>query len=336
MPCVKSVPGIPCLYAYTNKFGLTRYFVKTQVNCHILRQNLSLCDKPTHHQLRNEALKTVQNLKKQNGQRKPFTEYIREYIDIKQLRPKTAQAYRTILSHYSFNDAHNADMMRLTLANQRNACQIAHTVNAFFKWLIQNHLPVCNPAANIKMPKPRTRSRVLTRLEIKAFYKALAQQDPETHLLGRLLLETGARISSILFLRIRDVQSDGLHLYNVKAGRAYKLAIPVSETTNNLIAQLSFNRNSNEQLILCNKFTIQSRIRKLLDKLFNTSSKERIVIHSLRHTAATYALQNKVPLNIVSWMLDHVSVNTTHSIYATLDQAQLNAGFKALRKAIDP
>ena len=331
MSQLKSVSGIPCLYAYTCKSGYTRYFVKTQCNSQIFRVVLDLPDNPSKSLMRREAANVINSIKRKRLNRFSFEERIQEYIDVHQLKPKTAKAYRSILRNYSFDDAHNAEELRKTLNLRINCCQVVRTVNAFYNWLIRNSISVANPAANVKMPKPHTRMRTLSEREIAIFYKELSRLDIETQVFGRLLLETGGRISTIYAIHIGDIDDKGVRLHNIKAGRDYRHRIPLMEQTLKLCEYQIKDQNAQMPLFSSSIHTLAARLRRLLDRLFNQNpNMERIVIHSLRHTAATLALQNGVPIEIVSRMLDHINLSTTYSIYANLSQEQLNAGFSTL------
>ncbi len=335
MAQVKSVSGIPCLYVYHYKNGLKRYFVKTQIKNQIYRLTLDLSDNPTVTELRKKARKAISMLKKQTHHHRTFESYVQEYIVVHQLSPKTARAYAAILSHYSFDNEQNAKEIQKTLRTQINACQIARTVNAFFNWLIRNNISIINPAANIKIPKSNIRSRTLSSHDIKYFYEELRKYGPETELFGRLLLETGARVSTIYAIKCGDLYSNGIQLHNIKSGRDYRLPVPLKEDTNRLFEELSSSKDQNMPLFSLSVHTLTSHLRKILDNLFNTNpNRERIVIHSLRHTAATLAIQNGVPIDVVSRMLDHVNINTTYHIYANLNQNQLNRGYSMLFKSL--
>lgn len=334
MSQVQSVSDIPCLYVYHYETGLKRYFVKTQIKNRVFRITLDLPDNPSKSDLRRHANRAISLLKKQSHNHRSFDSYIQEYIVVRQLSPKTAKAYVSILSHYSFDEEKNSEQIQKTIRSKINSCQITRTVNAFFNWLNQNNVHIVNPAANIKIPKSNIRTRTLSKRDIKSFYAELEKQDSETELFGRLLLETGARVSSIYAIKCGDLCSNGILLHNVKAGRDYRLPIPLKNDTRQLLER-QIKDNPREMPLFClSVHTLTTHLRQILDRLFNTNPyRERIVIHSLRHTAATLAIQNGVPIDVVSRMLDHVNINTTYHIYANLNQNQINRGYTALFKA---
>lgn len=327
---VHSVPGIPCLYCYIYRTGDRRYFIKTQFKGRIYVKNLEVSQRVTINKLKRLAKEAVLKIKKTAN--KSMTAWIEEYIVLRQLKPKTALEYRRILCKYSLDNEANHKLFMQTVAAKRNLCQIARTVNAFFRWLIEIGVSVRNPAALIKLPKARTRRRCLSHREVQQLYREILKENSELQLLTHLLCETGARISSILSLKVSDFRKDGLHLFNVKCDHAYPHAVPLSRETKQLWDNVVANKKG--AVFSGSGAGIKRRLRIILDCLFNQDSgAERIVIHSLRHTAATLALQAGIPLELVGQMLDHININTTYQIYAQPSQRQIRHAFGVLHQS---
>lgn len=55
--------------------------------------------------------------------------------------------------------------------------------------------------------------------------------------------------------------------------------------------------------------------------------------HCARHTFAVFALNNKVPIEVVSKMLGHTNIKTTQ-IYAKILNSEVEKGFDALEKVL--
>ncbi|GEM_PF-6742777 len=334
-----SVKGIPCLYCYHYKNGGRRYFVKTQCQCHILTQTLKVHSRVTYSELKRLTQQAIRKLKDAILAPKKLRDFVEDYIVVRQLKPKTAHAYRKILSQYSFNAEQNAVELAKTLQSGVNACQITRAVKSFFRWLNQNGITIANPAANIKLPQSRIRHRTLSSKEIHIYYRELSKCSLELQLFGRLLLETGARVSSIYVICKSDLTSQGLYLHNIKCDREYALAIPLHGDTLELwqTYMKTHPEITDNSPIFRSKFSVLSKhLRDLLDRNFNKdNSGERVVIHTLRHTAATLALQNGVSIDLVSRMLDHVNIQTTMSIYAKVSQRQINRAYQILLKSLN-
>ena len=335
---IVSVKGISCLYCYRYVDGHKRYFVKTQCQNRILKKNIDVRSNICYSELKRIAAAAVKRLKDSINRPKPIIKWVEEYILVKQLKPKTAKAYRRILANYSYDYNENLSILSRSIQSGVNSSQIARTVKAFFSWLIQNGVSVLNPAANITIPQGKIRHRTLTQKEIQTYYKELAKCTPELQLFGRLLLETGARVSSVYSIRIGDLTPNGLYLKNIKCDRNYPMAVPLSKSTLQLWNNCLKQHNSIRQDIRIFKSSYHvlcSHLRKLLNDNFNQAQNiERVVIHSLRHTAATVALQNGVSIDMVSRMLDHINIHTTMSIYAKASQNQINQAYNILFRSL--
>ena len=335
---VISIKGISCLYCYRYMDGHKRYFVKTQCQNRILKKNIDVRSNMSYSELKRIAALVVRKLKDSLTHPKPIIKWVEEYILVKQLKPKTAKAYRRILANYSYDYKENITILSHTLQSGINSSQIARTVKAFFNWLIQNGVSVLNPAANVTIPPSKIRHRTLNQEEIQIFYQALSKCSPEIQLFGRLLLETGARVSSIYSIHIGDLNQDGLYLKNIKCDRDYPMAIPLSKSTLQLWNACLNNHKlirPDVRIFKTNYYVLCSHLRKLLNDNFNhIPNMERVVIHSLRHTAATVALQNGVSIDMVSRMLDHINIHTTMSIYAKASQKQINQAYQTLFRSL--
>ena len=71
--------------------------------------------------------------------------------------------------------------------------------------------------------------------------------------------------------------------------------------------------------------TLQRRLKKILDELFNDGLnsrdfKDRVVAHTLRHTFASQLVINGVSLYVVQKLMNHAKIEMTER-YAKLDKA---------------
>ena len=57
------------------------------------------------------------------------------------------------------------------------------------------------------------------------------------------------------------------------------------------------------------------------------------ITYCARHTFAVFALNNKVPIEVVSKMLGHTNIKTTQ-IYAKILNSEVEKGFDALEKVL--
>ena len=178
---------------------------------------------------------------------------------------------------------------------------------------ILNHGIVCghlltNPARGVKRnPRPKL-TRFLSREEIRRLRRAL-----DRHAGGRpsrarqadiirLLLLTGCRKSEIRTLRWRDVDADTLNLADAKTGpRRVFLNAPAR-------AILERQPRSGSALVFPSPLDPSrpfSRDLKLWSSVRKEAGIEDVRIHDLRHTYASHAVLQGVPLPVVSRLLGH-------------------------------
>jgi site-specific recombinase XerD len=143
------------------------------------------------------------------------------------------------------------------------------------------------------------------------------------HLLFLLLYNTGARVSELLALRVRDVQAgDGRHLLLHGKGRKER-QIPLWRSAQRRLRQwIKDNHMTAEAPVLPNRFGqplsrsgVAWQLRKLISKaeLQKPSlNKRRISPHTFRHGTAMHLLKSGVAPEVIALWLGHESPNTTH------------------------
>ena len=78
----------------------------------------------------------------------------------------------------------------------------------------------------------------------------------------------------------------------------------------------------------------QWRMLSVMNGLFNqgvTDNRDRVVVHTLRHTVASLMVQNGTPLQVVAKVLNHQSIRSTER-YAKLNQENIRQELHRLWK----
>ncbi|WP_310440960.1 site-specific integrase [Sulfurimonas sp.] len=188
-----------------------------------------------------------------------------------------------------------------------------------------------NPTLKVQKFKVRnTRERFLNKLEIEELFDAAKQYDDKNanggvlELFTKLALTTGARMESVLNIKKCDIdlQNDIIRLVDLKnGGEVYSGYI--TDTTRELLYQKSKATKFTDYLISFNNNgkkigarQLQTRLKPLLDNLFNQGldvkdRKNRIVIHSLRHTCASQLAMANVPILQIQELLNHADISQT-------------------------
>lgn len=266
---------------------------------------------------------------------KTFDAYLKEYFIINQLSERTILGYKQALNGFSFVDRSNRELVHKLIQSDKkiSTIQIYITrINKFFDFAIKHGAPTTNPVLDIKIKsKVPPRSRIATNEELKVIVSYADRREPEYRLFIYLLIHTGARVSSILELSANDLHDGLLQIYNVKSKKYYDYLIPIKNET---VLELWECVTKDGVLWHVDPIKHEVRLHSYLYKKFPPDNKgERLSIHSLRHTFASRAVQNGVPIEVVSKLLDHSSASTTLRVYARFSQEQINeAVLKATKK----
>ena len=186
----------------------------------------------------------------------------------------------------------------------------------------------------LAIPIKRCTQRILgflTRAEVQAVLDAAGEgwTGRRDYLLFLLLYNTGARISEILALRVRDaLASDGRSLNLQGKGRKQRPVPLWRNTRTGLRRWIRENRGQPEAPLFPNRFgqpltrsgaawQLRQILRRAAAKMPSLSQR-RISLHTFRHTTAMHLLQGGVAPEIIALWLGHESPNTTH-LYVEAD-----------------
>lgn len=249
---------------------------------------------------------------------------LNEYFDTKQYAENTRIGQR-FLGSFCFNDKVNRDLVNELLTRdlklQTKRMRLRQISN-FFEWLqMYKKINVVDPALGVTIKcQVVKRSRCVTNGELTKLFTMF--KNPEYELAVRLAFFTGARISSIHFLTPESLVNGYLHYDNVKCKKRYDYVIPLrDEKTLSLYQTVAAKGYMWSVSLRTMKGYINRHMRDTFGKDING---EYLTIHSLRHSFATRAIQNGVPPEIVSKMLDHSSISTTLTYYAKHSQKQID------------
>lgn len=267
---------------------------------------------------------------------KTFSEYLREFVVVRQLSKSTESLYRRALEGFSFDDKKNQKKVHELLAKDIKASSLRlyiNKVDSFFDWLIKRGECVKNPVCDVMIKtKIQPRKRVFTDEELELLLKyARGHKDRSYTLFVLLLIETGARVSTVSALTPKDLDANGMiHLYNVKCKKDYDYTFKIeSEEIKELWSQM----RDSEILWKEPPERYWKRLCQWMRQKYSVNEfGERLSPHSLRHTFASRAIQNGVPLEIVSKLLDHSSPTITLKVYARFSQEQINEAFEKATK----
>ena len=148
--------------------------------------------------------------------------------------------------------------------------------------------------------------------------------------IARLLLLTGCRRGEIVHLRWSEVQADGLVLADSKTGPR---RVPLNAQARRILDR----QRRTESLFVfpspLDPFRPRSYQLSIWDRVREEAGIEDVRLHDLRHTHASHAVMNGVPVPVVSRMLGHSNVRMTLR-YAHLGDREIEAEAERIGEAI--
>lgn len=230
---------------------------------------------------------------------------------------------------------HLIDLQQKTLQNglsNQTVNMIIELFGTIFNYGFKEELyEAANPSIKVtKLKVKNTRERFLNKFEIEELFEKTKLADLENkygsllELFCKLSLTTGARMESILHLKKCDIdlQNEIIRLTDFKGGSEIYSGY-IANTTREILHSTLSKIGFNDHLISFNydgkKLTgrqLQRRLKPILDELFNKGldikdRKNRIVIHSLRHTFASQLALSSVPIRQIQALLNHSDISQT-------------------------
>ena len=145
-----------------------------------------------------------------------------------------------------------------------------------------------------------------------------------------MLYSTGMRVSELVALENKDVDFLSNMVKVLGKGKKERL-LPVGDQALRALRQYLEKRDKQSQIVFLNKNNTRLTargIRNILNKYIRqTSQKEHISPHTLRHSFATHLLNRGADLRSVQELLGHANLSTTQ-IYTHLTTDRLKAVYE--------
>ena len=205
--------------------------------------------------------------------------------------------------------------------SNRTLDKLRNTLSSFFAWAAAEGRIPRNPCETIKPIKhsvtPRT---ALSQIELEYVRKVLG--DIREKAIIELLYSTGCRVSELCGMKKGDVDWDKKTVRVFGKGGKYRTCYLNAKAFVSLTDYLNRRIDSDEHLIVSDRkphagltrYAIEHVVKEISDRAYRFTGK-RLSPHIFRHTTATTALQNGMPVQHVSKMLGHNQIETT-MIYA--------------------
>ncbi|MEN9368166.1 MAG: hypothetical protein RL489_2524 [Pseudomonadota bacterium] len=210
-------------------------------------------------------------------------------------------------------------------------------LSAIFREAIKHDIVTVNPVAKIKLAKEKSDGqRYMTADEVGRLMAALdADENPVAADALKLLLLTACRREEILQLKWSAVNLDQgvAKIEHTKNGQVHW--VQLSDAAIELLKRQPSKGKS--IYVFPGRDGVDkpiNNVRKTLERAQKAAGiTEHVHIHTLRHTAASLAVQNGVPLYTVQAMLSHKTARMVQR-YAHLNDATVRSGTQALADAV--
>ena len=199
--------------------------------------------------------------------------------------------------------------------------------------IARGHLET-NPARDVERNPRRMLTRFLSRDEVARLHRVLDRQTRDSRReqadIIRLLLLTGCRRNEILRLRWSEVDRDRLVLADGKTGPRI---VPLNTPARHILQRRP---NGGSPFVFPSpRDPDRPRSRNLpfWYRARREAGIEDVRLHDLRHTHATHAVMNGVPVPVVSRLLGHSDVRSTLR-YAHLGDREIEAAAERVGQSI--
>ena len=185
-----------------------------------------------------------------------------------------------------------------------------------------------NPCRHVPKYREEKRERFLSGPELRRLGQTLAELEASgletVHVVGafRLLILTGCRLSEIQTLRWSYVSARHLELPDSKTGRR---RIPLPPAAQEVLAALP--RDAGNPFVICGAVEGQhvTDLQKPWRRIRAAAGLGDVRIHDLRHTYASNAVANGMPIQMVGKLLGHTQIQTTMRYAHLADDPVLRA-----------
>lgn len=214
-------------------------------------------------------------------------------------------------------------------------------LSSFMQFLADSGYIAKNPMSRVPQPKGDYKvKKPLNEKEIAEIKIACSKSETEFLRMRRLamvdmMLDTGVRVTELVNIKIRDIDFDDKSIKVLGKGNKERI-VYFGDDTLVVMEEYFKARRDNGQNIngyflctrgdSCNKLT-PGAVRSELKEIGNISGVIRIHPHLMRHTFATRAIESGTPIEIVSNLLGHSSLNTT-MIYVNISESYKKWNFR--------
>lgn len=187
-------------------------------------------------------------------------------------------------------------------------------IRSFFKWLYEEEYIEKNPAVRIKPVRPDSKPREAYQdTQIETLRDACVTLRDRA--IVDMLTSSGIRISECVGLNKTDVDLKNRQMTVFGKGGKYRTVYIDARTVVSLKKYLDDRADDKEALFVGNREPHErittSGVRKVLHRIEDKTDVQKVIPHRFRHTMATRALTNGMPVESIQALLGHSNISTT-------------------------
>lgn len=206
-------------------------------------------------------------------------------------------------------------------------------VSHFYQWACDEEYLDKNPTKSLKPIKYEIKPRqALSQIELEYIRRSCETLKEKSII--ETLYSTGCRVSELAGLKKSDIDWNDKSVHLFGKGNKHRTSFLNAKAEVALKDYLDSRTDNNESLFVSDrkpynpikKDAIEKIVRNISRRSSNNVGKH-ITPHILRHTTATNAMRNGMPVEDISKLLGHSKIDTT-MIYAKTSLANVQAGHK--------
>lgn len=233
--------------------------------------------------------------------------------------PKNITANDIRIFLYKYQEIHKI--------TNRSLDKIRQVISGFFQWAQDEEYIQKNPAKNINQIKYESKPRqALNQLELEYIRRACGT--PRELAMIEVLYSTGCRVSELSVLKISDVDFAEKKVHLFGKGKKHRFSYLNAKAEVALKEYLQTRNDNSEYLFVTERKPIKNLNKEAIEKIVRNISKrtfgdqKKVTPHIFRHTTATTAMKNGMPIQSIQLMLGHSKIDTT-MIYAHTDESMV-------------
>lgn len=213
---------------------------------------------------------------------------------------------------------------RIVTGGDGTATRTVRLASSILSFGVREGLLPANPALGVETAPDKNRDRFLSEAEAKRLGEAMRfVEDQGAHPYGvaiiRLLAMSGARKSEIEGLKWSDIDEGTGYLRLAKTKTGARL-IPMTAPMRAILKSIEPVKGT-EFVFPAQTLTAPFHgVPQVWNKVREAADLQDLRLHDLRHSAASFALANGVPLEVIGRLLGHTDLKTTRR-YAHLADA---------------